>query len=76
MARVRTGMRTVAKAARMEDRTIGRKAVARKERKGKRKAARGDTRTCWTCGKTGHIAIWCLYTIDEDGPSPCCKAEE
>ena len=40
LARVRTGMRRVAKAARMEERTIGRKAVARKEAKGKRKAAR------------------------------------
>ena len=31
------------------------------------------SRTCWTCGKTGHIAAWCrkggntnLYAIDED----------
>ena len=33
-------MRRVAKAARMEERTIGRKAVTRKEARGKRKAAR------------------------------------
>ena len=52
-------MRRVAKAARMEERTPGRNAAARKEVKGKRKAAREKTRTCWTCGKTGHIAAWC-----------------
>ena len=33
-------MRRVAKAARMEERTLGRKAAARKEAKGKRKVAR------------------------------------
>ena len=33
-----------------------------------------EMRTCWTCGKTGHIAAECwkgnnknLYAIDEDG---------
>ena len=48
--------------------THGRKAVARKEKGGKR-----ETRTCWTCGKTGHIAAWCgkggnhiLHAIGED----------
>ena len=40
LARVRTGMRRVAKAARMEERIVGRKAAARKEAKGKRKVAR------------------------------------
>ena len=32
-----------------------------------------ETKACWTCGKTGHIAAWCrtggnniLYAIDED----------
>ena len=66
-------MRKVAKAAKAEERTRGRKAVARKEAKGRRKGGKGETRTCWTCGKTGHIAAWCrkgskknLYAIDED----------
>ena len=40
LARVRIGMRRVAKVARMEERTPGRKAAARKEVKGKRKGAR------------------------------------
>ena len=37
------------------------------------KGGKGDTRTCWTCGKTGHVAACCrkggnknLYAIDED----------
>ena len=59
MARVRTGMRRVAKAAKMEERTLGRKAAARKGGKGQEKGGKGETRTCWTCGKTGHIAPWC-----------------
>ena len=49
----------VAKAARMEERTHGRKAAAREEAQGRREEAKGETRTCWTCGKTGHIAAWC-----------------
>ena len=40
MAKVRTRMRRAAKAARMEERTLGRKAAARTEAKGKRKVAR------------------------------------
>ena len=40
MAKARTGMRKGAKVARMEGRTHGRKAAARKEAKGKRKVAR------------------------------------
>ena len=39
-ARVRIGMRRVAKEVRMEERTLGIKAVARKKAKGKSKAAR------------------------------------
>ena len=39
MARVRTGMTRVAKAARMEERTPGRKAAARKAARGKGKVA-------------------------------------
>ena len=27
--------------------------------KGQDKGGKGDSRTCWTCGKTGHIAAWC-----------------
>ena len=41
--------------------------------KGQEKGGKGETRTCWTCGMTGHIAAWCrkggnknLYAIDED----------
>ena len=69
VAKVRIGTRKVAKAAKAEERTRGREAVARKEAKG----GKGESRTCWTCGKTGHIAAWCmkggnknLYAIDED----------
>ena len=40
LARVSTGMRRAAKVARMEERTPGRRAAARKEAKGKRKVAR------------------------------------
>ena len=40
MARVRAGMRKVAKAAKAEERTRGRKAVVRKEAKGRRKVAK------------------------------------
>ena len=57
-----------------EERTHGRGAMARKEAaKGQEKGVKGDTRTCWTCGKSGHIAAWCrkegnnnLYGIDEE----------
>ena len=41
--------------------------------KGQEKGGKGETRTCWTCGKTGHIAAGCregngknLYAVDED----------
>ena len=37
LAKVKTGMRRMAKAAKMEERTLGRKAVTRKEEKDKRK---------------------------------------
>ena len=37
------------------------------------KGGKGEGRTCWTCGKAGHIAAWCrkgdnknLLAIDED----------
>ena len=76
MARVTTGTKKAAKVARMEGRTHGREAVARKEAKGKRKVAREKPERAGhvaTCGKTGHIAAWCrkggnkkLYAIDED----------
>ena len=69
LAKVRVGTRNVAK---MEERTHGRNAAVRKEAKGKR-GGKGESRTCWTCGKTGRIAVWCrkggnknLYAIDED----------
>ena len=58
--------------ARTEAKDHGRKVVARKEAKDK-KGGKGETRTCWMCGKTGHIAAWCrkggkrnLYAMDED----------
>ena len=28
-------------------------------KKGQEKGGKRETRTCWTCGKTGHIAAWC-----------------
>ena len=73
LAKVRTGTRRVTKVERMEERIRGRRAAARKEAKGKRKGGKGESRTCWTCGKTGHIAAWCriggntkFYAVDED----------
>ena len=66
-------MRKATKVAKVEERILGRKALARKEAKGQEKGGKGETRTCWTCGKTGHIAAGCwkgsnknLYAIDED----------
>ena len=50
------------------------KGSGKKGEKGQEKGGKGDFRTCWTCGKTGHIAAWCrkggninLYAVDEDG---------
>ena len=41
--------------------------------KGQEKGGKGETNTCCTCGKTGHIAAWCrkggnknLHAKDED----------
>ena len=49
------------------------KGSGKKGGKGQGKGGKGESRTCWTCGKTGHIAAWCrkggnkkLYTVDED----------
>ena len=49
------------------------KSSGKKGGKGQEKGGKGETRTCWTCGKTGHIAAWCrkvsnnnLYAMDED----------
>ena len=48
------------------------KGSGKKGGKGQEKGGKGETRTCWTCGKTGHIAAWCrkggnknLYAMDE-----------
>ena len=73
-AKVQIGrMRKAAKVERIEERIRGRRAAARKEEKGKKMVAKEIPRTCWTCGKTGHIAAWCrkggnkkLYAVDED----------
>ena len=49
------------------------KGSGKKGGKGQEKGGKGETRTCWTCGKTGHVAAWYrkgsnkkLYAIDED----------
>ena len=49
------------------------KGSGKKGGKGQEKGGKGENRTCWTCGKTGHIAAWCgkggkknLYAMDED----------
>ena len=49
------------------------KGSGKKGGKGQGKGGKGETRTCWTCGKTGHIAAGCrkgnnkkLYAVDED----------
>ena len=59
-------MAKVTKAARQ-------KSSGKKGSKGQEKSGKGDTRACWTCGKTGHTAAWCrkggndnVYVIDED----------
>ena len=66
-------MRKVTKVAKVEERIHGRKGCGKKRGKGQEKGGKGETRTCWTCGKTGHIAVECrkgsnknLYAIDED----------
>ena len=42
------------------ERTHGRRAVARKEARSRRKVAREKPEhACWTCGKSGHVAAWC-----------------
>ena len=58
----------------MEERTLGIKGSGKNEGKGQEQGGKGETRKCWTCGKTGHIAAWCrkggnknLYARDEDG---------
>ena len=35
------------------------KGSGKKGGKGQEKGGKGETRTCWTCGKTGHIVAWC-----------------
>ena len=67
---VRAGTKKVAKVAKMEGGTHG---SGKKGSKGQEKGGKGETRTCWTCGETGHIAAWCrkggdkhVYAIDED----------
>ena len=72
-AKVRTGTRRVANLAKIEEKTPGRKASSKKGGKGQEKGGKGETRTCWTCGKAGHIAAWCrkggnenMCAIDED----------
>ena len=49
------------------------KGIGKKGGKEQEKSGKGKSRTCWTCGKTGHIADWCrkggnthLHAIDED----------
>ena len=49
------------------------KGSGKKGSRGQEKGGKGETRTYWTCGKTGHTAAWCkkggntnLYAIDED----------
>ena len=71
LAKVSTGMRRAAKVAKMEEKR--QKGSGKKGCKGQEKSGKGENRTCWTCGKTGHIAAWCgkggkknLYAMDED----------
>ena len=35
------------------------KGSGKKGGKGQEKGGKGECRTCWTCGKAGHIAAWC-----------------
>ena len=58
----------------MLERDSGPRPEARKEEKGKRRVFKGETRVCWSCGKTGHIAAncvkgrcnWSLNAVEED----------
>ena len=57
----------------MKEEAHGRKGSGKKGGKGQDKGGKGENRTCWTCGKTGHIAAWCgkggrenLYAVDEE----------
>ena len=35
------------------------KGSGKKDSKVQEKGGKGEGRTCWTCGKAGHIAAWC-----------------
>ena len=43
----------------MEERTTWQKGSGKKGGKVQEKGGKGESRTCWMCGKTGHIAPWC-----------------
>ena len=50
------------------------KSSGKKGGKGQEEGGKERTKTCWTCGKTRHIAAWCrkggnknLYAFGEDG---------
>ena len=58
----------------VQERNSGPRPEARKEEQGKIQVGKGDTRVCWSCGKTGHIVANCtkgswnrsLNAVDED----------
>ena len=59
------------------------KGSGKKGRKGQENGGKGESRTCWTCGKTGHIAAWCrkggnkqLYAIDDNDGGNAEESEE
>ena len=73
MARVRAWNEKGSKGSKGGGKNSWQKGSGKKGGKGQENGGKGETRTCWTCGKTGHIAAWCrkgsnknLYAIDED----------
>ena len=52
------------------------KTGGKKGGKGQEKGGKGDTRVCWSCGKTGHIAANCTKTkTKETSARKCMKTK-
>ena len=73
MEKVRVGTKKATKTAKVEERTLGRKEVERKEAKGQRKVEKEKRELAGRVARQGHIASGCrkgsnrnLYAVDED----------
>ena len=58
-AKVKIGMRKGGKGEKDGGKNSWQKGSGKKVGKGQEKGGKGDSRTCWTCGETGHIAARC-----------------